>query len=352
MAEPAALSSIVATSPRGPLAVTRKLSDAPPASKKSLTSSRLVAPTTTKTVSPVKDTSQSHVASPPEKPAPSKSPVPSPSDASKTPVSSPSDASKSPVPSPSDASITPVPSPSDASKSPVPSPSVKPAPSTPSSKPPSAVPTVHFDTYPGGVLLNLLPSDPMFSGLRCEIIYTANYDNPFDAEKVLKPVLNSHYFIGARRVDTNLFELGAFGSCSEIIKPTKLNKPHLSNDVYWYQTKKDSFGFLASEDLTQNLGDIGTKSPASRLSWSANSTTEGGHSRAGNQMNRLTNWEKVVYLCKANLLDQHQMRGASLVMSNVCLSACVSVCLMSFTRSDALSTLRCSHSVCRFLFFA
>ena len=303
MAEPAALSSIVATSPRGPLAVTRKLSDAPPASKKSLTSSRLVAPT--KTVSPVKDTSKFHVASP-----------------------------------------------SEPSKSPVSSPSVKPAPSTPSSKPPSAVPTVHFDTYPGGVLLNLLPSDPMFSGLRCEIIYTANYDKPFDAEKVLKPVLNSHYFIGARRVDTNLFELGAFGSCSEIIKPTKLNKPHLSNDVYWYQTKKDSFGFLASEDLTQNLGDIGTKSPASRLSWSANSTTEGGHSRAGNQMNRLTNWEKVVYLCKANLLDQHQMRGASLVMSNVCLSVCVSVCLMSFTRSDALSTLRCSHSVCRFLLFA
>jgi hypothetical protein len=161
----------------------------------------------------------------------------------------------------------------------------------------------------------------MILGLQCTEKYREVYDKPFDAEEVLRPLVdsNSHFFIGARRIDNQLIELGAFGRCNEILRPTSLNKPHLSNELYWYYTKEDSFGFLDSTELVQTLGDVGTKSPASRLSWSAKRASDGGHSRAGRgiRTDSLANFEKVVYLCTADKLDEHQMRGTSLVLSHV-----------------------------------
>jgi hypothetical protein len=184
----------------------------------------------------------------------------------------------------------------------------------------TSTPTDHFETYPSGVLVTKEPSNPMFLGLQCLEVHKEEYDKPFDAEEILRPFVdsNSHFFIGARRIDNQMIELGAFGRCSKVIEQTKLNKPHSSNDVYWYYTPKDSFGFLDSKELVQTFGDVGTKSPASRLSWSAKRASDGGHSRAGSQIDSQTKYfEKVVYLCTANKQDEHERRGASLVMSYV-----------------------------------
>lgn len=134
----------------------------------------------------------------------------------------------------------------------------------------------------------------------CTICYDAEYGSEtksVDIASCSGPFL----FVGARRHDGSVLEIGAIASAKIVQSESSRSNPSLSRGTYWHFSKGESFGFTAeqndsntSADVVQENSETSNICTESRLLWrldQANGTAN-CHQRAN-----ITMWRKNIYNC-------------------------------------------------------
>ena len=149
--------------------------------------------------------------------------------------------------------------------------------------------------YKRGIQLNSVTLSDL--GTRgCSVCFDSTYATP-TTTSMINACSGPYLFVGAISSYSSTYLVGAFGSATEVQRQTALNTPHLSGGVYWYFTTGESFGFLNSTDLQQNSADVGSTSPASRLSWHVDQNAGGYRAGENMELNSDTTWRKSIYNC-------------------------------------------------------
>ena len=93
---------------------------------------------------------------------------------------------------------------------------------------------VEVESYPAGIVLNTVTYDDLKANgcTSCYSEYYSDYTTSANISSCSGPVL----FVGSIKDGNPVYNLGAYDLASEVQTVTDLNKPHLSNDVYWYLT--------------------------------------------------------------------------------------------------------------------
>jgi hypothetical protein len=136
--------------------------------------------------------------------------------------------------------------------------------------------------------------------VNCSMCYNAKYPSKLTSANVTS-CAGPFLFVGVRSFEAQTFTLGAFATASEVLKPTPLNSPHLSNGVYWYFKEGEYFGFLNSPNMSLILKSDNRKgadvfSSNSTLLWSIGRPVSHLRSRAL-EINETVQDEKWIFSC-------------------------------------------------------
>jgi hypothetical protein len=138
----------------------------------------------------------------------------------------------------------------------------------------------------------------------CSMCYNAKYPSKTTSTNVTS-CAGPFLFVGTLSFDAKTFTLGAYATASEVLKPTPLNSPHLSNGVYWYFKEGEYFGFLNSPNMSLISKSDDRKgadvfSPNSTLLWSIGPPVSKVRSRAV-EINETLHDEKRIFSCPGQL---------------------------------------------------